>query len=419
MIREQVVGALRSPLLPIWLVVALLPLGRSSELGTLLCLLGTVWLAWRHGPQLWRLPSVRMLAMLFAAYLGAALLSLPDAINPGKSWGTVLAVLRYAPFGVFVCWAMQPPKRAQHLYRAVALVVMVWVLDAWLQIFTGWSLGGPAEQVRVSGIFGAENLKLGPALASLAPFVLWSAHARFGRRGLVLAFVLLLVPILLAGARQAWLSYALISAAFAWQVGRTPLRAGAWLSAALLVAVLAMLAAWQWSPRFAQRMDRSAQILQGSEKGVDTALSGRLRIWRTAGNMIAAHPVNGVGVRDFRYAYPNFARPGDRFVGVDACGPGEGACHPHQWLLEVASGTGLIGLFLWFAGIFIAVRGWWRSNAAARERAFPATVAVAAAIFPLNTHLAFYSAWWGLLFWWLLAVWCATLFAGQEGADAA
>jgi hypothetical protein len=32
-------------------------------------------------------------------------------------------------------------------------------------------------------------------------------------------------------------------------------------------------------------------------------------------------------------------------------------------------------------------------------------------LFPLNTHLAFYSAWWGLLFWWLLALWCAALYA--------
>jgi hypothetical protein len=29
--------------------------------------------------------------------------------------------------------------------------------------------------------------------------------------------------------------------------------------------------------------------------------------------------------------------------------------------------------------------------------------------FPLNTHFAFYSAWWGLLFWWLLALYCAAL----------
>jgi hypothetical protein len=31
-------------------------------------------------------------------------------------------------------------------------------------------------------------------------------------------------------------------------------------------------------------------------------------------------------------------------------------------------------------------------------------------LFPLNTHLAFYSAWWGLLFGWLLGLWCAALY---------
>ena len=40
-------------------------------------------------------------------------------------------------------------------------------------------------------------------------------------------------------------------------------------------------------------------------------------------------------------------------------------------------------------------------------------------VFPVNTHLAFYSSWWGLLFWWLLAVWCAALYADQPGPAAA
>jgi hypothetical protein len=38
------------------------------------------------------------------------------------------------------------------------------------------------------------------------------------------------------------------------------------------------------------------------------------------------------------------------------------------------------------------------------------SVALAVMVFPFNTHLAFYSAWWGLLFWWLLALWCAALY---------
>ena len=44
-----------------------------------------------------------------------------------------------------------------------------------------------------------------------------------------------------------------------------------------------------------------------------------------------------------------------------------------------------------------------------RDRAFAPALALVAMCFPLNTHLAFYSAWWGLLFWWLLALYCAAL----------
>ena len=34
--------------------------------------------------------------------------------------------------------------------------------------------------------------------------------------------------------------------------------------------------------------------------------------------------------------------------------------------------------------------------------------------FPLDTHLEFYAAWWGLVFWWLLALYCAALNADRE-----
>jgi hypothetical protein len=38
-------------------------------------------------------------------------------------------------------------------------------------------------------------------------------------------------------------------------------------------------------------------------------------------------------------------------------------------------------------------------------------------LFPLNTHLAFYSAWWGLLFGWLLGLWCAALYVEPQTAS--
>jgi len=134
--------------------------------------------------------------------------------------------------------------------------------------------------------------------------------------------------------------------------------------------------------------------------------------------MIAAHPFNGVGVRGFRYAYPSYAPADDHFVMIEPCGPGQGACHPHQLVLEVLAGTGVLGLLLWLAASAWAIRAWRQVCEGARRQAFPVTVALAAMLFPLNTHLAFYSAWWGLLFAWLLALWCAALYAEAKNGDA-
>jgi O-antigen ligase len=412
-------SALRSPLLPFWLVVALLPFGRSAELGTCLCLLGVVLLFARGPRVLQEHAGARLLLWLLAAYVAAALVSAFDAIAPGKSWGTVAALLRYAPLGVYACFAIRRESKLHALYEAVAWVLALWVVDAWLQALTGWSLGGHAEAARISGIFGATNLKLGPTLAVLSPFALWTARRRWGLPGLLLAFVLVLGPVLLAGSRAAWLCYALVALGFAWREARSPLRLAGFCVLAAVLLALAGGVAWQTSGRFQERMARTLLALHGTDQSVDAALSGRLDIWHTSARMIAAHPFNGVGVRGFRYAYPQYAPADDHFVASgEACGAGEGACHAHQLVLEVLTETGAIGLLLWLAAVALALRTWRRVGAAARARAFPVSLALGVMLFPLNTHLAFYSAWWGLLFGWLLGLWCAALYVENTHAGA-
>lgn len=412
-------SALLSPLLPIIAVVFLLPFGRASELGVLICMLGAL-LFFVRSRDAWKAHAgAKLLLALWLCYFVAALISSFDAINPGKSWGTVAAIIRFAPFGYYVCFAVRRESRVRVLCSAVAVIVALWTLDAWVQILSGYSLGGHAEVQRISGIFGADDLKLGPVLAVLSPFVAWGARARFGRAGLILALLFLLGPILLAGERAAWLMYALVVIACLWREAESPARFLGWVAGACIIAAIAVGVAWKTSPRFDQRMQRTLLVLDVSTQSLNTSMSGRLDIWRTALRMAWTHPLNGVGVRDFRYAYPAYARPGDRFLGVEACGPGQGACHPHQIVLEVLDDSGAIGLALWLAGAVLAIRAWAGAGAQARLRAWPAGMALFVMVFPVNTHLAFYSAWWGLLFWWLLGVWCAALYADLPGTAAA
>jgi O-antigen ligase len=392
-------------------VLVLLPLGRSAELPLAIAAIAGVVLLARGRLRLDD-AGARLVLVLFACYWAPALLSGIAAVEPGKTWTTVATTLRFLPFALFAGWALRDASRWPALVAAVAIVASLWALDAWVQMATGYSLGGAAEKERVSGIFGAGNLKLGPVLATLSPFVLLAARARFGRRGLVIAFVLLAAPILLAGSRAAWLSYALVGILLAWHETRDP-RRFLGLCVALVLGVAAIAAfAWHDSARFGARIERSLRALQGTEAAIDEASAGRLRIWRTALAMSAAHPLSGVGARGFRYAYPAYAAPGDRFVDSAS---DTGASHAHQIVLEVLSETGAIGLLFWITGAWLALRAWWRADAAARSRAFAPALALVAMCFPINTHLAFYSAWWGLLFWWLLAMYCAALAAREAG----
>ena len=401
---------------PLWIVVGvliLLPVGRASEAPLAIGAIAGLMLAWRERGQLREHADVRLAFVLFACYWLAALISAPGAVAPEKSWSTVAGLLRFLPFVLFTCLALRKVAWWPLLVDASAAVVVLWLLDAWVQILTGWSLAGAETADRLSGIFGAGNLKLGPVLAVLSPFVFAAARRHWGWRGLALAFVFQLMPILFAGSRAAWIMYALVALAFVWMQTRAPLRFATWALAAACAAVLGIAVAWQHSGRFDLRFDRTLLVLQGSEQALDTASAGRMRIWGTAARMIAAHPLAGVGVRGFRYAYPQYAQPGDAFVDART---DEGAYHAHQIVLEVLSESGSIGLALWLIGAFCAIRAWRRAEAPARERALAPALALAAMTFPLNTQLAFYSAWWGLLFWWLLALYCAALGADEHAA---
>lgn len=413
-LREHVASRFPVALLPLWAVVLLLPFGRSAEFGVVLCLVVGLIVALRRPAQRPSRDHLQVFALLWLCYAAAAAISAFDAVDAPKSWGTALATLRLPALGLYALLVLRTSALHERFRDGVALVVLVWLLDAWLQALTGWSAGGAPEAERISGLFGSDNLKLGPVLATLSPFVLLAARRRYGPRGLAAAFALVLIPVLLAGSRASWFAFALVALVLLWRETRRPLRFAAALAVFGLAIGAAGTVAWYASDAFEARLQRTLQAFDGSPRELDFALAGRAQIWHTASAMIAAHPVNGVGVRGFRHAYAQYAATGDTFVQPD----GSGAAHAHQLVLEVLSETGAIGLALWLLAVAVALRAWRRAGAAQREAALAPGLALVAMAFPLNTHLAFYSAWWGLLFWWLIAVYCAALVSSPAGEAA-
>ena len=174
---------------------------------------------------------------------------------------------------------------------------------------------------------------------------------------------------------------------------------------------LSLLVLGMTSSQFRERIERTTQALNADESGVDVALSGRSQIWKASLCMIREHPVNGVGTRNFRAEFPA-CDPAPEAVPAWGSGP---AHHAHQIVLEILSETGFIGLLLWLAGAAMAWRAWRFASAVAKERARPAMLALAVTVFPFNTHLAFYSTFWGGLTLLLAALYAGSLLARDDG----
>lgn len=419
---------------PAWIVlcVALLPLPGPAEallsLGALAVLVQLAWLAARRARLPLDLRTAWLATALFAAYWLPELLSAPDALDRGRAWKEAAADLRYLPLLWGVAIAVREPRGRRLALGGIALVALAWSADALLQALSGNSplfrslealkhlAGGgplcPASEVlapdRINGIFGACNPKLGLVLASLSPFALDWAARRGGACGWCVAAALCGVAILLAGARAAWLVFAIVALVSGWRA-LGPQR----LLGFAVAGLLAVGGIYLVSPQLQQRVERTAMALQADAGGVDGALSGRARIWQGALCMARGHPVNGVGVRGFRHAWPGC----DPEPGQAAAWGGGDALHAHQLLLELLSETGVLGLLAWLGGALVVWRSWRSADAAARRRAGPALLALTATVFPFNTHLAFYSTFWGGVLMLLAGLYAGTLH-GRDAQDA-
>ena len=416
---------------PAWVLtfVALWPAPGYAEavmvLGALAAIVRLLLDRFRGGTRLLSGAAWALTSALFAAYWLPQAISAVDAVDAGRALREAAVDLRYLPFLWLVAASVANAQARRVTFNGLAVIVGIWTLDALAQVVSGtsplfWGLdqlkqlisGQPmctVEQIagidRLSGFLGPCNRKLGVVMASLSPFLLFAAAARLRVAGWLLASAAIGVVVLLAGARAAWINYALVLVFSGWKLLGWKRLLGVFGFGLVVLGVLAVA-----STQVRERILLTTHVLTADEAGVDTALSGRAQIWSAAGCMIAEHPVNGVGARGFRQAYPDCdASPGSR----PAWGQGP-ALHAHQLVLEVLSETGIIGLLLWLAGAALAWRAWRYATPQAKERARPAMLALAVTVFPLNTHLAFYSTFWGGLTLMLAALYAGSLLARDD-----
>lgn len=407
------------PALLLVLGMVLLPFGRMLEIPLgLLAIAGVLGLAKSKGMA--GASHATMLAAVLAAFVLPMLLSLPDAVAPQKSLITTLGTLRYGMSCVallywYQCYGKQPADRDQLLNMlgmAVALLLALWCLDGLLQFVTGTNiLGYGVGEGYINGLFGDDdNIKFGVTVAFLLPIGLVYGLRSWPAAVVGVFLLLVLTLVVLSGKRAAWISAGVeLSALGVYYFFRG--RLGVLRLVSLLgVASLALVLAFGSSEWV---RERSVVIVTALDEpdyaSVNKATGLRLPIWRTAVAMGEAHWLNGVGPRGFRYAYADFASETDTWARPAGAAGGARASHAHQLLLELWSETGVFGLVGYVVLVTLLWASWQRADASARSRALPYAVTLLGMLFPLNTHLAWYSSWHAQLLWLFIGVYLLAL----------
>lgn len=393
---------------PAWLAavyVAMLPLGGNSPLPMAIFALIALGLFTQREHRARLIQLLAVLGPIYLCYWLPILFSLPDSYDPYRTTKMTLGAIRFLLAALALGVLLQAAARRERFLQLASVLIVFWCVDAFWQLWRGVDLlGVPMDPTRLNALFERPE-EFGPTLALLSPLLLEYLRRRAPPWAWALGFTLVLATVMISGMRAAWMMAGLVALYYFVTLWRSPdpSRRRLALAMPLLAVVVGLITAWV-SPTVQTRWQHTLEVRGGTLQALDEASSYRLPIFRAALDMYSEHPLNGVGVRGFRAAYPEFALPGDRHVAA-----GDPGSHAHNIVLEVMADSGTFGLLGLMAGSFLAWRQWRRMPPAARLQARPFTLAIALALFPLNSYFAIYGSYTSTLVWFFIGMWAACL----------
>ncbi len=392
---------------PAWLAVsfiALLPFHRLAEIPLSIFAISLLFL-FRSDEYKARIRSLLPLLLpLFLCFWIPMMLSSFDSYDAHKSWVSSLAAVRFFMAAMSIGVLLQSASMRWLVLRWSSYLLIFWAVDGYIQMAAGVDLFGVVmHEDRLNALFGNKYQFFGPTLAMLSPLLFEYARRRWPAWAWGVSFALVLGAVMLSGMRAGWLALGMVVFAYFLLMLRKDnreLRRATIVVPVLALAVISM--SYLVSPTVQERVSRTLTIAQGAESAVDYALSWRLPIFRASIEMYKANPVNGVGVRAFPVAYPNYAPADDYHVLKHS--DGVGATHAHNIILEVMADTGSIGLVGLILGFVLAWRAWRGMLPANKQEAFPYVLALVLILFPLNSHFAIYGTYTSSLVWFLMGL---------------
>lgn len=413
--RTSAFFKLRWPLIVVLSAVFLQPFGRLVELPVLIMAIVGLYLLVRRPRSTCSTLSFKVLTAIFVCFWLPAVFSLPDAVNIQKSISSCIGMLRFYFAGIFVINYLSTSENLKLVAVGLASIAVFWASGNMFQAAFGVDFfGRPALSGRIPGIFG-DSPRSGWMLMPIAFVTITYFWQRLKKPISIPLISVVMLAIFVSGDRGAIVAmfWALLAlGVFALLRGYRPHPKSLVLGGTMVS--LLFLAVYQ-VPQVKGRFHQTVAVFnEGTFDAWDRATSGRLTLWNTAFEVVEDNIVNGVGVRGFRYAYPEYAPDGDRFVLGDT-----GAYHAHQVVIEVLADTGLLGLlgYVMAIGIFV-----WLMREALRRKTYLALgylASVVGVLMPINSHLSMYSSYWAQACWFLFAVAVATVFYETQETEKA
>lgn len=396
-----------------WLVIfalALLPVGRLAEVPLALLALIGIKVLFQNFSVVARQRSALFFLLFFLCLWLPIIISLPDSYNVGKTSRLALEYLRFLLSGIAVLHYCVTANSFKIIQSSALCIIAIWIVYGMLHLFWGVKIAAISDLPQwVKGVF-EKRFALNMVFAVSSSFLVHTIVVKKYRILSLIANLAFVTVLLLGGSRGALIMYGCIVVLFALYHSKNNFKkASLGLALFILCTSIAGVVLHYTSEKFSARIEQTLLVFKGDYKSVDTALSLRLPIWEAALAMIKAHPINGVGGRSFRYAYPEYAEEDDLFLEPDPKKPARtiGAAHSHQMQLEILCETGMLGGVFFLCGLAVLIRYWQTRSIWQRDRMLPYALSSFAIFFPLNTHPALYSSAWAQTIYWFVTLFFA------------
>ena len=282
-------------------------------------------------------------ALLAACFVAVAAVATAGSEHPvasltgGANWGTGLLFVA-AAVGAWALGASAGEQRRRQVATALVAAALVNAVVAWLQA-RGLVPPSLDSTGRSSGLMG-NPVHLGALAAGALWLVGGRVAASSARRAApwIAAAAVLAGAAQLSGGRSAVGLTALVLVALVPRIGW---RRGAVLAVAAFVGLLAASA---WAADGA--VTGSARAVTQTTRQMDA----RGSLWRTSAGAVLERPLLGVGPGRFHAATSPRAEPAVSEGGVNAY------ADAHNWVVEYAVTTGLLGLLVLLAWLVTAAR---------------------------------------------------------------